>query len=142
MTASPANLARLRAFFDAMPIVQLLGCRIESLEHGAASVLMPVRRELTFDGRAVQAGPIGALADYAAGLAAASALPEGWASSTIDVHFKVVAPALGEALLARGTLKQAGAGLSIGAADVFAVKDGQEVLCATALLTMRNFKAG
>lgn len=142
MTALPATLTRLRTFFDAMPIVKLLGCRIESLDAGMAEVSMPVRPDLTFDGRAVQAGPVGALADYAAGLAAGSVLPEGWAGSTVDVHFKLVAPALGDALLARGTVKQAGTSLSVAAADVFALKDGKETLCATALVTLRNFKLG
>ena len=36
--------------------------------------------QLTFDGRSVQGGLVGTLADYAAVSAAISALPEGWAA--------------------------------------------------------------
>ena len=67
-------------------------------------------------------------------------LPRGWGTTTVDYTIKLVAPASGETLVARGRLLKFGRTLSVAAADVYAVRDGQETLCATALATIRNFE--
>ncbi|MGY3413459.1 acyl-coenzyme A thioesterase PaaI-like protein [Bradyrhizobium sp. GM5.1] len=67
-------------------------------------------------------------------------LPRGWAASTVDYTIKLVAPASGEKLVARGRLVRSGRTLSVAASDVYAVRQGDETLCATALATIRNFE--
>jgi acyl-coenzyme A thioesterase PaaI-like protein len=67
-------------------------------------------------------------------------LPDGWAASTIDYTLKLLAPAVGEKLVARGRVLRSGRTLSVAAADVFCVQNGKEILCATALTTIRNFE--
>ncbi|MBV9829803.1 MAG: PaaI family thioesterase, partial [Alphaproteobacteria bacterium] len=81
------------------------------------------------------AGPIGTLADMAAACAAATLLPEGWSISTADYTLKLLSPATGEKLVARGRVIKPGRTLSVVAADVFCVSEGDENLCATALAT-------
>jgi uncharacterized protein (TIGR00369 family) len=76
----------------------------------------------------------------AAACAGATMLPDGWAASTIDYTLKLLAPAVGEKLVARGRVVRSGRTLTVAAADVFAVRDGKETLCATALTTIRNFE--
>jgi acyl-coenzyme A thioesterase PaaI-like protein len=49
-------------------------------------------------------------------------------------------PAVGEKLVARGRVVRSGRTLTVAAADVFAVRDGKETLCATSLTTIRNFE--
>jgi uncharacterized protein (TIGR00369 family) len=88
-----------------------------------------------------QAGPIGTLADMAAACAGATMLPDGWAASTVDYTLKLLAPAVGDKLVARGRVLRSGRTLSVAAADVFSVRNGEETLCATALTTIRNFKS-
>jgi acyl-coenzyme A thioesterase PaaI-like protein len=44
------------------------------------------------------------LADMAAACAGATMLPDGWAASTIDYTLKLLAPAAGEKLVARGRI--------------------------------------
>ena len=73
-------------------------------------------------------------------LPAASMLPDGWAASTIDYTLKLLTPAVGEKLIARGRVLRSGRTLSVAAADVFSVQNGKETLCATALTTIRNFE--
>jgi acyl-coenzyme A thioesterase PaaI-like protein len=59
---------------------------------------------------------------------------------TLDYTIKMTGRAQGEMLLARGRVLQAGRTVSVGAADVFAVSGGREVLCGAVLATTRNFE--
>ncbi|TDP63970.1 hypothetical protein [Paucibacter toxinivorans] len=70
--------------------------------------------------------PWAAAADFAAGI---TLLPLGSIYATIDASLK---------LLARGRVVSASRLLTVCAADVFAVSDGKETLCATLLGTARN----
>jgi acyl-coenzyme A thioesterase PaaI-like protein len=53
---------------------------------------------------------------------------------------KLIAPAVGDKIVARGRVVRSGRTLSVAAADVYAVREGKETLCATALATIRNFE--
>jgi len=127
-------------FLMAMPIAEYLGFDITGVAPGRFEITQPFRRELSLRERTFQAGPIGTLADMAAACAGATMLPEGWAVSTIDYTLKLLTPAVGEKLIARGRLLRCGRTLSVAAADVFSVQNGKETLCATALTTIRNFE--
>ena len=59
----------------------------------------------------------------------------------MDYTIKLIAPAAGDKLVARGRLLRPRRTLSVSAADVYAVRDGNETMCATALATIRNFEA-
>lgn len=130
-----------RRFLMAMPISQHFGFDITDVAPGRFEITQPFRRELSFREGTFQAGPIGTLADMAAACAGATMLPEGWAASTVDYTLKLLAPAVGEKLVARGRLVRSGRTLSVVVADVYAVSGGKETLCATALATIRNFEA-
>jgi acyl-coenzyme A thioesterase PaaI-like protein len=54
----------------------------------------------------------------------------------VEYKINLVAPADGEALIARARVLRSGKTLKICAADVFAVKGGNETLCATSLSTI------
>lgn len=107
---------------------------------GLFEITQPFREELSFKPGIFQAGPVGTLADMAAACAGMTMLPRGWAASTVDYTIKLVAPASGEKLVARGRLVRSGRTLSVAASDVYAVRQGDETLCATALATIRNFE--
>src|SRR5712671_4678736 len=130
-----------KQFLMAMPIAQHMGFDITNVAPGRFEISQPFRRELSFREGTFQAWPIGTLADMAAACAGATMLPEGWAASTIDYTLKLLTPAVGEKLVARGRLLRSGRTLSVAAADVFSVKNGKETLCATALTTIRNFES-
>ena len=130
-----------KQFLMAMPIAQHMGFDITDVAPGRFEISQPFRRELSFRDGAFQAGPVGTLADMAAACAGATMLPDGWAASTIDYTLKLLAPAVGEKLVARGRVVRSGRTLTVAAADVFAVRDGKETLCATALTTIRNFES-
>jgi uncharacterized protein (TIGR00369 family) len=134
-----ADLQQLQQMVLAMPMARTLGLRFMRMARGEAEVEIPVAEPFTFRPGQLQATPVFAIADFAAVAAAGSLLPPGWVNATIDATLKLVAPARGKLLRARGRVVDAGRLLSVCAADVFAVADsGDETLCATLLATARN----
>lgn len=79
-----------------------------------------------------------AAADFAAVAAAGTLLPPRFVNATVDASLKIVAPASGSNLVARGRVVKASRLLTVCAADVFSVRSGVETLCATLLGTARN----
>jgi uncharacterized protein (TIGR00369 family) len=134
-----ADLQQLQRMVLAMPMARTLGLRFMRMARGEVEVEIPVAEPFTFRPGQLQATPVFAIADFAAVAAAGSLLPPGWVNATIDATLKLVAPARGKLLRARGRVVDAGRLLSVCAADVFAVADsGEETLCATLLATARN----
>jgi uncharacterized protein (TIGR00369 family) len=138
---NPNFIEDTKRFLMATPIAQYMGFDVTDVAPGRFEITQPFRPELSFREETFQAGPIGTLADMAAACAGVTMLPEGWAASTIDYTVKLLAPAVGEKLVARGRVLRSGRTLSVAAADVFSVKNGKETLCATALTTIRNFES-
>jgi len=138
---NPDFAAATRKFLMAMPISQHFGFDITDIGPGRFEITQPFRHELSYQDGAFQAGPIGTLADMAAACACATLLPEGWAASTADYTVKLLEPAIGERLIVRGRVLRFGRTLSVAAADALAVNQSEEVLCATALVWIRNLPA-
>lgn len=128
----------LSANFERMPIVRTLGLRILSIGPGSIEMEMAIHEGLCFRPGQVQATPLFAIADFAAVGAAATLLPRGWTNTTVDTTLKLVRPAHGRALRARGWVVRAGRLLSVCAADVFDFDGKEAVLCATLLATAHN----
>ena len=130
--------AHLRASFDRMPIVRTLGLSIIRIGPGVTEMEMAIHDGLCFRPGQVQATPLFAIADFAAVGAAATLLPAGWTNTTVDTTLKLIRPAHGRTLRARGWVVRAGRLLSVCAADVFAIDGNDSVLCATLLATAHN----
>lgn len=137
-----AQLDKLQQLVLAMPMAQTLGLRFLRVAPGEVEVEIPVAAPFTFRPGQMQATPVFAVADFAAVAAAGTLLPEGWVNATVDATLKLVGPARGSALRARGRVVHAARLLTVCAADVYAVAaDGSESLCATLLGTARNIDA-
>jgi uncharacterized protein (TIGR00369 family) len=130
-----------KRFLMDMPIAQHFGFSVTGVGLGLFEITQPFRKELSFRPGIFQAGPVGTLADMAAACAGMTMLPCGWAASTVDYTIKLIAPAAGDKIVARGRVVRAGRTLSVTASDVYVVREGKEALCATALATIRNFEA-
>lgn len=133
----------LKGMVLAMPMARTLGLRFVHAEPGRVEVEIPVSEAFSFRPGQLQATAVFAVADFAAVASAGSVLPPGWTNATVDTTLKIVAPAQGECLRARGRVVDAGRLLTVCAADVWAVDAaGQERLCATLLATARNIDTG
>jgi uncharacterized protein (TIGR00369 family) len=137
------QLERLEQAVLAMPMARTLGLRFTQLAAGQVEIELPITEALSFSPGRLQATAVFAAADFAAVSAAASVLPEGWRNATVDATLKLVAPAAGRAVRARGRVVHGGQLLTVCAADVYAVAaEGSETLCATLLATARNIRPG
>lgn len=129
----------VRRMVLAMPAAKTLGLSFTRIEPGATEVEVPVADAFCFRPGQLQATAIFAAADFAAVSAAGTLLEPGLVNATIDTSLKIIAPARGKTLRARGRVVDAGQHLTVCAADVYAVdEDNRETLCATLLGTARN----
>lgn len=122
----------------AMPMAQTLKLQFNRVEPGEVELQIPVQEAWCFRPGQLQATAVFAVADFAAVAAAGTVLPPGFINATIDASLKLIAPALGSHLVARGRVVSASRLLTVCAADVYAVHEGHETLCATLLGTARN----
>ena len=138
---SPQHLEALQSLVLSMPMAQTLGLRFVSASPGHVELEIPVAEAFSFRPGQLQATAIFAVADFAAVGAAASLLPPGTFNATIEGTIKIVAPALGQRLVAKGRVVHASKLLVVCAADVYAQDGERESLCATFLGTARNLVA-
>lgn len=131
----------LAAAIEGMPASRLLKLKVEGFSGaGVSRVTMPVSPEFTFDGRVVQGGLVGVLADYAGVSAAACTLPPGWIASTTGFEVHNIAPAMGERLVAIGRAQHVGRGSAISRAEVYAVTGDEVTLVCIATTTCKPFE--
>jgi uncharacterized protein (TIGR00369 family) len=134
-----AQCELVRRMVLAMPAARTLGLSFTRIEPGATELEIPVADAFCFRPGQLQATAIFAAADFAAVSAAGTLLEPGVVNATIDTSLKIIAPATGTTLRARGRVVDAGKHLTVCAADVYAVDENdQETLCATLLGTARN----
>lgn len=128
--------ARVRESFARQGFMLHLGAQMTAVRYGEVEIRVPYREALTQQHGYFHGGVSAAIADSASGYAAFTTMAPD--SSVIAVEFKInlVAPAQGEALVARARVVRGGRTLKICAADVFGIKDGGETLCATMLSTI------
>lgn len=143
MTASAAtnDISPLERTVLAMPMAQTLGLAFKRVAPGEVELEIPVLDAFCFRPGQLQATAVFAAADFAAVAAAGTLLAPGWVNATVDATIKLVAPAQGTLLRARGRVVSARKLLTVCAADVYAVSaGGEETLCATLLGSARNLQ--
>ena len=128
-------------FLLSMPVAKFFGLKAVEFGLGKSVIELPFKMEFTYDGKIIQGGIVGALADFAGASAAMTLLPVGWVVMTTGFEVHNVAPALAETLLGVGEVIKPGKNLAVSRADVFAIGNGNRQLCATALVTTRGLKA-
>lgn len=138
--ANPDYERAVRGAVLTMPAARHLGFDFGEITPGSVEIIQPYRRELTQHDGLFQGGVLGALADFAGGSAAGTLLPVGWVNMTVDYTVKILAPAKGDRLIARGRVLKAGHTITVAAADVSVVDGTDETLCAAAFVTMRNIR--
>jgi uncharacterized protein (TIGR00369 family) len=138
--ATPDFEDLVKATVLSMPAAKHLGFDFGRVAPGEVEIVQPYREELTEHNGFFQAGVVGALADFAGGSAGMTLLAPGWVSLTVDYTVKLLAPAKGEKIVARGRVIKPSQVMTVAAADVYAVNGNDEKLCATAFVTMRNIK--
>jgi uncharacterized protein (TIGR00369 family) len=110
--------------------MSLIHATLPVVEHGRTEIHLPHWSGVEQQHGYVHGGVVGMIADSAAGYAAMTVVPASASVLTVEYKMNLVAPADGEQLIARGKVVRPGRTLIVTQAEVFALKDGQETLCA------------
>ena len=121
---------RVRASFTKQHAMALIQATLPVVEAGLSEIHLPHWEGVEQQHGFVHGGVVGMIADSAAGYAAMTLVSASSSVLTVEYKMNLVAPADGEKLIARGKVVRLGKTLIITQAEVFAVKDGQEKLCA------------
>lgn len=130
------SLQHVRESFARQGLMKYLGAELTGLTSGQCEIRVAHHLELTQQHGYFHAGVTAAIADSASGYAAYSLMAADSSVLTVEYKINLVAPADGDALIARGRVLRSGKTLKICAADVFVVKGAEEILCATSLSTI------
>lgn len=121
---------RVAESFEKQGFMTTLGARLLRVAPGEVEIELPVGPLVSQQHGFVHAGAVAAIADSACGYAALTRMPAGVGVLTAEFKINLLAPAAGERLIARGRVVKAGRTLTLALAEVFAVRDGAEKLCA------------
>jgi len=135
-TRDPNFETRVRANFDKQRLMTTIGATLERVEAGKVDIRLPFRNDLTQQNGFLHAGTIAAVADSACGYAALSLMPAD--ADVLSIEFKVnmLAPAKGDAIVARGVVIRAGRTIMVCRADVVSITGSDEKLVAAMQGTM------
>lgn len=131
---------RIRESFARQGLMATLGASLGRIAPGAVEIVLIPSPAVSQQHGFVHAGAVSAIADSAAGYSALSLMPDGAGVLTTEFKINLVAPAVGERIVARGRVVKPGRTLTLTQADVFAVSGDQEKLVALLTATMMTLK--
>jgi uncharacterized protein (TIGR00369 family) len=132
----PAFEARIRASFGKQGLMRTLGASIVRLSPGVVEIAFAPNPSISQQHGFVHAGAVAAIADTAAGYAALSLMPSGAGVLTTEFKINLVAPAIGDRIVALGRVVKLGRTLTLAQAEVVAQADGREKMVALLTATM------
>lgn len=133
-------LAYGRQVLSSQPFSVDVGTELLSFSEGRVELRLSVQPRLLQQHGFVHGGVVSYLADNALTFAGGSRLSGRIVTSEMKINY--IRPATGEALIARAECLHAGRTQAIVRCEIFAVRDGQEYLCAAAQGTIVGTSEG
>lgn len=127
---------RVRASFERQRLMHTLGARLTRVAAGECEIEMPFNADFTQQHGFLHAGTLTSVVDSACGYAAFSLMAPGAAVMSVEFKANLLAPAAGDALIARARVVRSGRTLTIVAGDGFMRSGGGERHVLTMLATM------
>lgn len=126
-------LPRIQASFDRQSMMATLGARLTEAADGACTITAPILPGSMQQQGFGHAGLTFSIGDSAAGYAALSLLPDTQEVVTTEIKINLLAPAMGDLLIARGRVIKPGRRLIVVTSDVFAQTGTEErhIACLT-----------
>jgi uncharacterized protein (TIGR00369 family) len=131
---------RVRASFGRQRFMTTIGARLARVTAGEVDIELDVRDDLTQQHGFLHAGVLAAAADSACGYAAFSLMPPGAAVLSVEFKINLLAPAVGDRIVARGRVIRAGKTVTVCWGDVTAYGGDTERLVATMVGTMMTVR--
>lgn len=141
MPRNPDWEATVRASFGRQKVMKLIGAEMGALAPGQCEIRLPFRDDLTQQNGYFHAGITSTIVDSAGGYAGLTLMPAGADVLTVEFKLNLLTPADGEFLVAEGQVLKSGRNLVITRGEVYAIRGGKAVHCATmqqTLMTMHG----
>lgn len=138
--SQPEVVDRVRRSFGRQRLMATLGATLERVAPGEVDIRLPFRDELTQQHGFLHAGAVTSVADSACGYAALTLMPPGAAVLTVEFKVNLLAPARGDAFVARARVRKAGRTVTVCQGDVFALRGGEEKLVAVMTATLMTVR--
>ena len=132
----PAFESRVRTSFAKQRLMRTIGAEIDEVSAGRVDIRLPFRDDLAQQHGFLHAGTIAAIADSACGYAALTLMPSDAAVLSIEFKVNMLAPAKGDAIVARAQVIRSGRTIVVCRADVYALKGADQKLVAAMQGTM------
>ncbi|HSD45228.1 MAG TPA: PaaI family thioesterase [Pyrinomonadaceae bacterium] len=123
---------RVERMREAVPFLKLLGIEVESVGPGTATLVLPVREELTRNDGIIHGGAVASVIDSAFAFAIIPLLAENERTVTVDLTIHYLRPLSGGASRTIARVVRAGRRVITVSAELF---DENDKLAATALST-------
>jgi len=136
----PNFATRVRGSFAKQGLMETLGASIVDVSPGRVDIVLAPSPAVSQQHGFVHAGAVASIADSAAGYAALTLMPPGAGVLTAEFKINLLAPAVGERIVARGRVVKAGRTLTLSQTDVVAEKEGQEKLVAVLTATLMTIE--
>ena len=120
----------VRNSFERQGLMRSIGASITALTAGRCAVELPFSPLVSQQHGFFHGGIVGAIADTAGGYAGLSVMADGLDVVTMEYKVNFLRPAIGERLVAIGTVLRAGRAVTVTRVDVFVTRGGERVLCA------------
>jgi uncharacterized protein (TIGR00369 family) len=127
---------RIRLSFAKQGLMRTLGASLCNIAPGLVEIAIHPDPSISQQHGFIHAGALCAIADTAAGYAALSLMPRGSGVLTTEFKINLVAPAVGDRILARGRVVKAGRTLTLAQTEIFGEAGGQEKLVALLTATL------
>lgn len=121
---------RIAASFARQRAMELIRAELASVSEGSVDIRLPHWRGVEQQHGFVHGGIVSMIADSAAGYAAMTVTPDDASVLSVEFKLNLMAPAQGDALIARGKVVRPGRTLIITQAEVYALVGERETLCA------------
>lgn len=124
------SISIVRNSFEKQNAMHHIKATMPVVELGKTEIHVPHWPSIEQQNGFIHGGVVGMIADSAAGYAAMTLVPEGSSVLTAEYKINFMAPAKGDKLIAKGLVIKPGRTLIITTAEVYAVLNGKEKLCA------------
>jgi uncharacterized protein (TIGR00369 family) len=136
----PAQESRIRASFASQGLMRTLGATLTRIAPGEVDITMPPTPAISQQHGFIHAGAVAAIADSAAGYAALTLMPPNRGVLTAEFKINLLAPAIGDLILARGRVIIAGRTLTLAQAEIVSQTGGQQKLIAHLTATLMSIE--
>jgi len=136
----PQYEARVRESFSRQKVMSELGATLTQTRPGSVEITLPYQERLTQHHGFIHGGIVATVLDSACGYAALSLMPADASVLTVEFKINLLAPAVGDTLVAKGEVLRPGQTITVCKGAVTAIRaEGEELVAVMQATIMAIF---